>query len=166
MHIKKEQTAYHEAGHVVAKFVFRLHFTEVSILPGEGDLGHVTITNVMGYDTTDGRVRRRLAREIIISCYAGAEAELTYSPKAKDGGSADRQKVFELSREYGVFPRNNDYVGSQYHMEYLEKLRREARKLVKKHWPAVQIVAEELLKCEKLDQEQINTLRQKLFPSQ
>jgi ATP-dependent Zn protease len=145
-------TAYHEAGHAVITIVQGLTLKKVSIVPGEDYNGLSVEPAVAGYDFSNAREARSIARMLIIGCYAGMPAERLVDPDAPDShGEDDEDNAFRLSREHQVLPRYCSIVGDEYHWKYLDKLRAEARRLVKKHRRAIAKVADELLQEQELD---------------
>ena len=161
----KKHTAYHEGGHVVAHFALGLAVNKASIIPKEGSLGQALSPPVLGYESGGSRrEQRQIARANIIGCYAGMEAEWIFDPNARDSGGGDNQTAFWLSRTYCVLPRYCQYVGDEQHLDYLDRLRREARRLVRRHWQAVEEVAASLLKNKRLDGKKLEAIRSRLFP--
>ena len=143
---KRRCTAYHEAGHAVMSIVLGLSVNSVTIVRSRDSLGCVKSPPVLGYEDRTRSGRRRLARAHIVSSYAGLEAQKLVDPDPKDfAGEHDDENARWLSREYHVFPRILNCVGDEYHEAYLERLRGEARRLVRKHRPAIDAVAEALL---------------------
>jgi len=100
----------------------------------------------MGYSFRTKRERRSIGRDCIISYYAGLEAQRNYNSAADDVNSLqDDEDAFEISRMYEVLPKKASYIGDDVHLRYLRRLRAEARKLVKREWPKIACLAEELL---------------------
>jgi hypothetical protein len=152
-------TAYHEAGHAVANVALGLAINKVSIIPGEDHhgldyTGICVSPGVLDYHYPSAgvvREQRAVARAHIVACYAGMAAQRLVDPHRPDEHAAgDEENAMELSRLFGVFPRGCSRVGDEAHLRYLDKLRAEARRLVRKHWRAVAELAEELLQCEVL----------------
>lgn len=137
----------------MAQVVLDVEFEEVTIAPGEGSLGSITSPSVMRWE---GKDRRAVARANIVSTYGGAEAErAVFGEVWEPGIGHDEQQAFWLSRTYGVFPRRLQAVGSEQHWRYLEKLRREARRLTQRYRPQVLQVAELLMKRTTLSQKAV-----------
>jgi ATP-dependent Zn protease len=152
-------TAYHEAGHAVANLVQGLTVDRVSIIPGEGFNGRCRSPGALGYRFSNARQRRAIGRAIIVACYGGIEAERFIDPGAPEYHADDDMAIaLEQSRLLEVFPRYMRRVGDEWHMAYLERLRGEARRLVKRHRAAVAALAEELLCREELDGAQVEEL--------
>lgn len=136
--------AVHEAGHAIALLAQGVPFAQASIKPNKDSAGHVRHDTPLLFEV---RVRRQVARAMIVCSYAGFEAESMAYPDADPAFcSEDRDNAFELSREYLVLPRGCSFVGDGAHHEYLDGLRKEARRLVRKHWTSVDAFAGLLLK--------------------
>ena len=147
--------------------VLRLACNAVSIVRDGDALGHLYSPPVLGYEGSSRRERRAIARDSIIGCYAGMQAERIYDKNAKDSGGYDDRTAFELSCDYAVTPRRGSRnVDDEQNLAYLETLRTKSRKLVKRHWPVVQALAAELLKRKRLDAESLELLREKLMPTE
>ena len=94
-----------------------------------------------------GRERKSAARSMIVSCYAGLIAHrMAVSDAEEDRAASDEKVAFNLSSDHGVFPRRMAYIGDEAHGDYLEGLRREARRTVRKLRPIIAGFAEELLR--------------------
>lgn len=154
-----EDTAYHEAGHVIAHFVQGLTIDNVSIVAADDYFGICYSPPPMLYETTGARERRQVARASIVASYAGYEAEQMLNPNAPDyHGRDDYENAFELSREFGVLPRRCSFVGDEFHMAYLRRLQGEARSLVRKNWDKVQAIAQALIKNNSLSREEAESI--------
>ena len=140
-------TAYHEAGHVVVAAHFGLPITDVTIVPSGDALGKATHPSPLMLDLEGtAAARRRAAREMIVAAYAGLAAQRLVEPQAPDfHGSADEENAMCLSQKYAVLPRNCGFVGDEAHEAYLEKLRGEAKRLVRRLRMAIDALARELL---------------------
>ena len=147
MHLQEQKrTAHHEAGHAVIRLANGLDFHTLTIIPDTDSIGRVRWSTVMDYDVETKRERRAIARSFIIALYAGFEAERQYDPAADATLSAnDDDAAFEISQTCGVLPRTASYVGDDVHIRYLNRLRAEARKLVRIEWPKIVYLAEALL---------------------
>lgn len=142
--------AYHEAGHVVVATYFGLPTTDVTIVRDGDALGMVKHPPPLMLDLGEARVgvaRRQAARQMIIASYAGLAAERLVDARAPDfRGAADDANAMQLSREYAVLPRHCGFVGDDLHLDFLERLRRDAGRLVKRLRPALDVPAQELLR--------------------
>jgi len=149
-------TAHHEAGHAVAAIVQGLIITYVTIKPDEDFVGACLHPNVLGYEYRGTRERKRIARKCIIASYAGLQAEKIFNPKAEEWrAQGDENNAFSLSREFLVLPRRCSIIGDEAHLEFLTKLQREAREMVRRHWPSVSAVAKALLEAKTLVHDQV-----------
>ena len=143
--------AFHEAGHAIALVVQGQVVNRASIVPEKGSLGRVWHPSVYHYFVGTAREQRAIARELILVSYAGWAAEVRFDPTAEElGNDSDNEAAFDLSRDYGLFPRRIEFVGDDYHHEYLDRLRKESARLIRKHWQAVVRVGEELYKRKRL----------------
>lgn len=142
----REMTAYHEAGHIVAHLHFGLPINSATILPTQDYQGAVAHPSPMMINISGGKERKAVVRQMIIAYYAGYQAERIYEPRASaDYSREDDYLAFELSRQYGVFPRGCSFVGDEVHDAYLDRLKGEADRLVRGNWGRVTLIAEALL---------------------
>ncbi len=152
-------TANHEAGHAVAAVIQDLRIEYSTIKPTKDSRGSTLSPGVFGYEPSGKRAQKRTARANILKSFAGFQAERIFNPDAdKRLSQDDENNVFWLSRTYCVFPRYMNHVGDDYHQDYLEKLRREANKLLRRHWESVQAVADALLEHKKLSYDQVQAI--------
>ncbi len=148
--------AYHEAGHAVVAILEGLHVKSVSIRRGSGGLSDSRSFFVYGYHFRNGWEKRMIARSCILGVLAGTAAEQQYSPEATETLSHDDfNQAFELSREFAVLPRSAKCIGDDAHLAYLERLQKEAARLVRKNWRAVVAVAEALMEKKTLKAEEL-----------
>lgn len=162
----RRSTAYHEAGHGVACIVQGHSVATLTIIPGKRSLGHYVRPSVFGYVCDTRRERRKIARELIIVCYAGWAAQKRFDPNANEGGSQlDYDQAFNLSTEFSVFPRGISSIGDDAHDVFLKKLRNESSRLVRKHWRAVEALAEELFERRTLNGDAIETIVEPFMPT-
>ena len=90
-------------------------------------------------------------RSHIVALYAGFVAERKFSLDAdKRLSEEDDAMAFNLSREYEVMPRRQCAVGDEIHEAYLDRLRTEARSLVRTNWRWVGVLAQALQDAEVL----------------
>lgn len=163
---RKKSTAYHEAGHGVACVVHGHSVATLTIIPGEGSLGHCLHPPVFHYECDTERERRKVARESIIVCYAGWPAQKKFDPMADELGSRlDNDQAFHLSAEFSVFPQRMSSVGDDVHYAFLDRLRNEAYRLVTKHWSAVEALAEELFERKTLNGDTIEAIVRPFMPN-
>jgi ATP-dependent Zn protease len=163
-HVKRQGTAYHEAGHAVITIVLGLPVTDVTIQFAEEDNanGSMTHPSPLMFDVTTQRERRTIARSQIIACYAGYPAELLTDPDADAALSqGDEENAFDLSRQYAVLPRSHrGYVGDDVHVGYLGRLKAKARRLVQTHQAEIAVVAAALLERTSLSGDEVKQLLQ------
>ncbi len=147
-----QATAFHEAGHAVVLLHFGLPFTEVTICPGAGSLGHITHPPPLGVEHQGARERRTIARRQILAAYAGLEAERLIAPDAPEAcAEGDHDAAVELSRAHQVMPRGPVHVMDERHLKFLEGLRAESRRLVRRLCAPIERLAVALLAAETLD---------------
>lgn len=152
-------TAHHEAGHAVVAVVLGITIKQVSIAPNEESLGNCIHPDVCQFGYRGAYSRRRIARDCIIVSYAGVEAEKIFDSKAEEWCSLeDEGNAFNLSREFSVLPRGCRCVGDEAHLEFLAKLQSEARRLVRKHWPAVEALADALIQKQRVSGEEASRI--------
>lgn len=162
---EKIATAYHEAGHAVVALAHGLTGFEVTIVPGEDSLGHYLHPGVLGYEIHGNRERRSLARDCILVSYAGMHAQRLVDPDA-DGshGVGDESNAFDLSRDFEVLPRSLSRVGDEQHWRYLDRLKKEAGRVVQQNRAPIKALAEALLEKKTLSGEEIRERLSKWFP--
>lgn len=147
-----QATAYHEAGHAVVSLALGLAIDHVSILAGKGYTGSCTGPSVLGYEAANQREQRSIARALILSCYAGMHAQRLVDPDApEEQGFDDDADAFNLSQNCAVLPRSCQTVGDEQHIAYLDRLRQEARRLVRRHRRAIGVLAQALLRRNELN---------------
>jgi hypothetical protein len=148
-------TCWHEAGHAVAHIVQGLTIGEVNVIETDTTTGCCIHASPMMYDVSNSRERRAIARKCIVTLFAGMEAERLVDPDAPDHhADADQKEAFAVSVQYHVFPRVCRRVGDYAHLAYLDKLRIEARRLVKKHREQIELLAIELKARRRLSHEE------------
>lgn len=143
---RRRGTAYHEAGHYAVLEHFGLPVSSITIEPARDYLGAVEHPTPYMIDMPPTRRERRaVARQMIVTAYAGLEAERLVDPNADPRQSeADDENAFWLSREFGVFPSSVSYVGDDTHLAYLRRLRGDARRLVRRLRPEIDRIAARL----------------------
>lgn len=165
--------AHHEAGHAVAGVVLGVEFTQVRIVPGEdGKIGVPLKTNpwlaprpssnpgeftceqwaeLLQNDEKWEAWKKGDQEKFAIFCFAGKAAQLEYAGVASDeDAKADYSFV-----EYWL-------PNYQYRKGALEE---SARELVREHWPAVQAIAAELLKCSELSPAEVEEIFGRAVPN-
>jgi ATP-dependent Zn protease len=140
-------TAFHEAGHVVVSLALGVHVKSVTIQASEDAYGRCIHPSIYNYEAHTRRERRALARDCILVCYAGLPAQRLVDPSLRPNGcDQDEKDAAEISRRFEVFPRSLKCVGDDTHRAFLDRLRQESARLVKRHKEAIRLLAEELLR--------------------
>lgn len=138
-------TAYHEAGHAVARFVLRRRIDRVSILPDDESRGHVQgyVLAKLGQDWDYTLRDVQMLEDQILSALAGpaAEERLTGDVDA-DGAVHDRTTAVDIAMHLEGGPEVVE--------PYLAYLDAKAHALVKTRWPMVEALAAELLERKQL----------------
>jgi len=151
--------AYHEAGHAVVALAEGLHVKSVSIRRGSEGLSDSMSFYVYGYHFRNGREKRMIARSCILGVLAGLAAERQYFPETPETPVVDDFEVaFEISHEFAVLPRSARTIGDDAHLAYLDRLQKEAARLLHKHGPAVVAVAKALLEKKTLQADELEYL--------
>jgi hypothetical protein len=160
-----QATAYHEAGHAVVSLALGLAIDRISIAAGRGYTGSCTGPSVLGYEAANPREQRSIARALILSCYAGMHAQrLVDADAPEEQGFDDDADAFNLSSECAVLPRSCQTVGDEQHIAYLDRLRAEAGRLVRRHQQAIRVLAETLLRRHELNASAAQAIVQRFFP--
>lgn len=132
------RNAHRLAGHAVVLLYFGLPIDRMTIGAEDDTDGYVEYPGPMGIDLDErdvARERRKIARQMILACYARGHAKRMVFPPATEGLDDDgSEDAFHLSWEYGVLPRFLSYVGDEFHYRYLDRLSRESRRLVRRLW--------------------------------
>ena len=126
--------AYHEAGHAAVQLIFSHTPRYVTINPEGNKLGSAP-HNDGDYFTEEGM------RELVISCYAGREAEMRVGGDGSGSWDDDEQAEPYLQ-----------YVGTE------EEMRKATAKIVTEHWPLIDRIARELLERTELDMDELDCL--------
>ena len=144
----EQKTAYHEAGHAVARHFCKraARFRYVTIKPGEGSLGHLQ-THPTPSLFEEGRERRlpldRVVDEMkcaLAGCIAEKRAVKRYNHV---GAEADRTRAINLAQFYTGG--DSKRIGAFVHWIWLE-----TEALVETKWWAVEAVTQRLLKRKRL----------------
>jgi ATP-dependent Zn protease len=149
-----ERTAYHEAGHVVIALHFGMPLRWVSIEPAGECMGHTLI-----HPERPAGTPRELREEIVFSL-VGYQAEIEFDPSVdmEDGYiGADESDALEAVSWYPVRRARGEDKDEAYD-RYLERFRGETLRLVRQLWPAIQMVACELLKHETVTGDEVKAL--------
>jgi hypothetical protein len=144
-----DATAYHEAGHAIARWWLGLRFKEASIVPNsaEGTLGYVLgkgLPKWFNPDTHDDNPRVRLrAEKEIISLFAGRIAEQKFRGRRPNRNThySDTHSAVDLATYFH---------GGETLEAFLKYLFLRSRGLVDVRWHEIGWVAEELLQQHRL----------------
>ncbi len=142
------QVAYHEAGHAAVALSKGLPFEQITIVADSEreSLGNFVSSCVLAYEADTRKERRAIARNIILLCYAGFQAERLAFPLADEEQSkGDYEGAFDLSREFGVLPRSCLFIGDDNHLNYLNKLKLESLRLVQQRWYIIEKIVPALI---------------------
>jgi len=162
--MKLEQTAIHEAGHVVVGYGLGLACNEVALTPhGQveemDEYGHVTHPNpAYGYKHGSLHERQRTLRDACIACCAGLAAEHVFFKVSlgtdNENSECDFQNIIEYER-YGLRIRGKrgGYVGDEATWRYIGRQLLKAKKLVQDHRDTIQRVADILVEKKRLSSE-------------
>ena len=162
--MKQEQTAVHEAGHVVVTFVLGLACNEVALTDDESVYGYMTGPNPMyGYRLGSLRERKETMRAKCVACCAGLAAEHVFFGVPLDtnneNAQADFENIIECER-HGLRTRRKQhgFVGDDVTWQYISRLLREAKKLVQCHRDTIQRLADVLVERRHLSGEEVERL--------
>jgi hypothetical protein len=139
-----EATAYHEAGHAIARWWLGLRFKEASIIPNsaEGTLGHVLGSGLPKWfnpATQDHQPRMRLqAEKQIVTLFAGQIAEQNFL------GRRPNRNTYHHDNHCAVDLASYFHEGETLEA-FLKYLFLRSRDLVDLRWQEIGWVAEELL---------------------
>jgi len=155
-------TAYHEAGHAVADFVFGVTIIRVSIVPDEGSLGHVRHKPPFQRDdVTEAELAPRTLRRLenrIVGVFAG-EVALAKSRRREPnlsaaGNLSDIRQIGSLGHlGRGLYDMHPDEQTA-----YLDLLLVRARLLVDDYWFLIAPLAAEMLATRTLSGYRVNRL--------
>ncbi len=145
---QREATAYHEAGHAVACYVFKHEIKKVSIIPEEGCQGKLD-SNELPEDLVERIVQRenlspgekKLLREKTIISLAGPASECLFTGVYNWRGSmSDRFKA-------NAFAAPLDLSGKDFDEQ--------AKEFIYSNWKKVVAVAQALLECKMLTSQEV-----------
>ncbi|HEY4393211.1 MAG TPA: hypothetical protein VGP64_04080 [Polyangia bacterium] len=160
-------TAFHEAGHAIVAVYFGIPPTSVSIVPAaDGSAGRMCHPSPLIFEAESRRDRRSLVRQMILVSYAGIGAQRLVEPEAPEWQAEnDFANAFELSREHAVLPRGCSWVGDEAHGAYLDRLRRESARLVRRLAVPISFFAEALLVAHEMSGADASALATSLLPA-
>lgn len=174
--MKLEQTAIHEAGHVVVAHLLGLACNEVALTRDEteetDEYGHVCHPHpAFGYKCSSLRERQGILRDQSIADCAGLAAEHVFFGVPLDAENEnsqfDFQNVIQYERE-GLRMRRGrgGYIGDDATWRYISRQLAKAKKLVKDHRDTIQRFADTLVERKKLSSEEVKELLNELMPSE
>lgn len=155
---RREASAYHEAGHAVAAWKLGYRSISASIAAADESTGEVRHENPFPGENLDvvesALVRSRVERAIIIRL-AGPIAQKRYRPTSwrRWQGGAD----YAVAADLALRVCGSGEIASA----FLKWLDLRAKALIEQHWPAVERLANALLKQGTMDQDQIAALMQR-----
>lgn len=150
-------TAYHEAGHAVARFLLGLPFKNVTVIPTEDYLGHVKPYSLPksfkpDIDLGNLKIRLRLEKEIMASL-AGHAAERRFSGRRNFSGSDhDYRYVVDLAMYVGGSSKQTETF-----MKWMQ-IRTDEWVDSQGFQRAVKVVADELVKKKQLSCEEVRNI--------
>ena len=150
-------TAYHEAGHAAVLLHFEIPFSSVSVVASGDADGRIRHPSPMMIGESR-RARQTAARQLILVAYAGMQAQRLVDSAAQDfHGAYDDENALWLSKEYCAM-RGCSWVGDPFHIAYLERLRKEAGRLVRGLRWRIDTIARTLMVHETLTGDQVRAL--------
>jgi len=155
-------TAYHEAGHLVAKMFFRLHPIKATIIREGIEGGSVTSPYEDQFQYEFDEIKQKtFARKSLISSFTGYAAEKKYDPNTTTAGSIN--DFLEASDRAGsilMLPKKfqQPFTGQGYYDYVLHRFIPLAEKFVNRHWGEITYVAELLIKNKTLWENDIDEL--------
>ena len=146
--MRRERTAYHEAGHAVAAHRLGIEVKFATILLDHDSAGFVSHGDLF-CDRGLGSDRANLERAIKI-CLAGPLAEARFYPRyRRPRGSQDYDCAFGLARYL---------AGSAGEREFIRYQERQTRALLDRYWGDVERVARALLEHDQLSVNQVRDI--------
>ena len=184
-----KETAYHEAGHLVAGLFFNLKPIEATIIPDETLLGSVSHINrlrpdytqeeklnawlsrtklkrVLIFDPHDLNEQRqkRVGKKKIISLLSGYVAQKRYN-NTEDGADNDFNRALQITEICFRLPKKyvDDENFSQGYADYLMgRFMPQTERFINNHWREITHIAKLLYKNGNLSEKEIDNLHQTL----
>jgi ATP-dependent Zn protease len=153
-------TAIHEAAHAIASINFGRRFSTVTIQPHEDYNGVITYKEPNGILISkidlggDPVELEKEVKEFIVVTYAGYVAERLLGVENSEGARSDFETIIDIALAYCG---DGDTASN-----FIEQCRIECETFLKSHWLRVQIVAEVLLECKTMTEEQVQSCLAKL----
>jgi ATP-dependent Zn protease len=150
--------AFHEAGHAVAAYVLRRRINLVTIVGGDGHNGRVSLTELAP------RHLKRRERDVVIGL-AGVPAERRLLGGKHDprGFENDRLGVLKTLRDTAMRRGEDPELLLESRVQAALK---EAKSIVNEHWPAVESLADELLRRRTLSGRAVRKLLAESIPNE
>ena len=174
--MKLEQTAVHEAGHVVVGYLLGLACNGVALTHDEVEetdtYGYVTHLNpAYSYEHGSLHERQRALHDECIACCPGLAAEHVFFGVSLDtdneNSECDFQSIIEYERNgLRIRGKRGGFSGDDATWRYIDRQLLKARKLVKRHRDTIQRMADILIKRKKLSAEEVEEVLKKLMPGE
>ena len=153
-------TAYHEAGHVVVYLAEGLSGASdtVTIIADEerGSLGLFSHAGVGHFRYRNTIEKDQIVRSMLRVAYGGKAAEQRYNPGAPEvHWEDDFSDALSFSIEHQLVGRRCQCFGDEGHLDYLKRFQRQARKIVRDHWAAVERLAAEFMQRHTMTLEEV-----------
>jgi len=151
--------AYHEAGHAVIGRVLGMACGPVTIVPDDDSAGHsITFDPWVTYERWEERGKSRgddmhsiyIGR--ILTIMAGPEAERELLGTCPDGDGSDLDQIDDAAMSSDGFSSHDEWK------RFEPRMRRQVRRLVRKHRAKIELVAQNLLESEILSGEAADQL--------
>ena len=144
---EREGAAYHEAAHAVAYTRFGSGCGLVTIVENldENSAGSTTSMECTDHDSIDDTAVTRHVIALLAGYVAGVEHDASVEEVAALGARSDFEKAKELLRRSGL-------------RQDLRPWLVEARQFVRKEWPAIEMIARELLEVNSLDDAEVDCI--------
>ena len=142
------RTAYHEAGHAVVSALLGILRNEsvINIVPdGKGEYGSVSFSKEQW--TFEGRSPRYI-RKVILAHYAGPAVTKKLCPRVnllEEGGEYESDMIFAEHLMRFCSPSSCEWIGDSAFQSFKKRAWKKAVATVELNWPAIEIVAKELL---------------------